>query len=126
MDKYLHIEQESCAIDSWCAGFTFNNHYTTIALCCPARAAMLRGQHAHNTNNTNVELPGGSFQKFRASGANDNNLPHYLNRAGYRTEFIGKIMNGYGVWNWDTPPAGWDRFDGMIDPCESPRAVIKG
>lgn len=77
---------------------------------------MLRGQQAHNTNNTYVELPGGSFQKFQASGEDANNLPHYLNRAGYRTEFIGKIMNGYGVYNYDTPPAGWDRFDGMIDP----------
>lgn len=51
---------------------------------------MLRGQQAHNTNNTNVQLPGGSFQKFQASGENDNNLPHYLKKAGYRTEFIGK------------------------------------
>lgn len=97
-------------------GFTFNNHYATVALCCPSRVAMLRGQQAHNTNNTYVSLPGGSFQKFQASGEDSNNLPHYLGRAGYRTEFIGKIMNGYAVYNYDTPPAGWDRFDGMIDP----------
>lgn len=77
---------------------------------------MLRGQQAHNTNNTYVSLPGGSFQKFQASGEDADNLPHYLKRAGYRTEFIGKIMNGYGIYNYDTPPAGWDRFDGMIDP----------
>lgn len=97
-------------------GFTFNNHYTTVALCCPSRVAMLRGQQAHNTNNTNVDLPGGSYQKFTASGASDDYLPHYLNRAGYRTEFIGKIMNGYGIYNYDSAPPGWDRFDGMIDP----------
>ncbi|ROV99094.1 hypothetical protein VMCG_06606 [Cytospora schulzeri] len=97
-------------------GFTYNNHYATVALCCPSRVAMLRGQHAHNTNNTNVNLPGGSFQKFVASGGNDNNLPHYLKRAGYRTEFIGKLMNGVAINNWDTVPAGWDRFDGMLDP----------
>lgn len=63
-----------------------------------------------------VQLPGGSFQKFQASGENDNNLPHYLKKAGYRTEFIGKIMNGYAIYNYETPPAGWDRFDGMLDP----------
>ncbi|PSR88619.1 arylsulfatase [Coniella lustricola] len=97
-------------------GFTFNNHYTTVALCCPSRAAMLRGQQAHNTNNTYVTLPGGSFSKFQASGEDADNLPHYMHRAGYRAEFIGKIMNGYASWNWDTPPAGWDRFDGMLDP----------
>lgn len=77
---------------------------------------MLRGQQAHNTNNTNVELPGGSYQKFVASGESEDYLPHYLNRAGYRTEFIGKIMNGYGSYNYDSPPPGWDRFDGMVDP----------
>lgn len=108
-----------------------------MALCCPSRAALLRGQHAHNTNITNVVLPGGSFTKFQASGEDANNLPHYLNRAGYRTEYaftllclfcavhvtdtpwtryIGKIMNGYANWNYDTPPSGWDRFDGMLDP----------
>lgn len=76
---------------------------------------MLRGQQAHNTNNTNVNLPGGSFQKFQASGEDNNNLPHYLKLAGYRSEFIGKIMNGYAIY-YDTPPAGWDRFDGMLDP----------
>lgn len=97
-------------------GFSFNNHYATVALCCPSRVAMLRGQQAHNTNNTYVSLPGGSFQKFQASGEDGNNLPHYLARAGYRTEFIGKIMNGYGIYNYATAPAGWDRFDGMIDP----------
>lgn len=77
---------------------------------------MLRGQQAHNTNNTYVSLPGGSFQKFKDSGEDANNLPHYLAKAGYRTEFIGKIMNGYGIYNYDSPPAGWDRFDGMLDP----------
>lgn len=77
---------------------------------------MLRGQHAHNTNNTDVNLPGGSYQKFLASGASDDYLPHYLRRAGYRTEFIGKIMNGYAVYNYDTVPPGWDHFDGMLDP----------
>lgn len=97
-------------------GFTFNNHYTTVALCCPSRVAMLRGQQAHNTNNTNVVLPGGSYQKFTASGASDDYLPHYLNRAGYRTEFIGKIMNGYGSYNYESAPPGWSRFDGMVDP----------
>lgn len=25
-------------------------------------------------------------------------------------------MNGYANWNYDTPPSGWDRFDGMLDP----------
>lgn len=30
-------------------GTTFKNHYATIAVCCPSRVGLLRGQYAHNT-----------------------------------------------------------------------------
>lgn len=33
------------------------NHFGTVALCCPARATLLRGQAAHNTNVTSVAGP---------------------------------------------------------------------
>lgn len=39
-------------------GTEFSNHYTTMALCCPARSSLLRGQQVHNTNITNVVKPG--------------------------------------------------------------------
>lgn len=39
-------------------GTEFTNHYTTQALCCPARSSFLRGQQVHNTNITNVVKPG--------------------------------------------------------------------
>lgn len=39
-------------------GVEFSNHYTTQALCCPARSSLLRGQQIHNTNITNVVKPG--------------------------------------------------------------------
>lgn len=39
-------------------GTEFTNHYTTQALCCPARSSLLRGQQIHNTNITNVVKPG--------------------------------------------------------------------
>jgi N-acetylglucosamine-6-sulfatase len=39
-------------------GTTFTNHWATVALCCPSRASLLRGQAAHNTNITNVGPPG--------------------------------------------------------------------
>lgn len=35
-----HIVQE---------GTLYKNHYATIALCCPSRVGLLRGQYAHNT-----------------------------------------------------------------------------
>lgn len=39
-------------------GLDFVNHYATVAQCCPSRTALLRGQHAHNTNVTHVIAPG--------------------------------------------------------------------
>lgn len=39
-------------------GTEFTNHYTTMALCCPSRSSLLRGQQVHNTNITNVVAPG--------------------------------------------------------------------
>ena len=30
-------------------GTTYRNHYATIAVCCPSRVSLLRGQYAHNT-----------------------------------------------------------------------------
>lgn len=29
---------------------------------------------------------------------------------------IGKVMNGYGVSNYDTVPKGWDHVDGLLEP----------
>lgn len=39
-------------------GTEFTNHYGTTAQCCPARAGILRGQYAHNTNITHVNGAG--------------------------------------------------------------------
>jgi arylsulfatase A-like enzyme len=39
-------------------GTTFTNHYSTVAICCPSRVSLLRGQAAHNTNNTAIQAPG--------------------------------------------------------------------
>ncbi|KAK7734010.1 hypothetical protein SLS53_008005, partial [Cytospora paraplurivora] len=44
----------------------------------------------------------------------DNNyLPHWLKAAGYRTEYVGKIMNGYGLSNYDVTVKGWDWVDAV-------------
>jgi len=97
-------------------GFTAQNHYATVALCCPSRVALLRGQHAHNTNNTYVNAPGGGYDKFRLSGEDNDYLPHWLKKAGYHSEYIGKLMNQYGPYNYNFTPKGWDHFDGLLDP----------
>lgn len=67
-------------------GTEFTNHYTTMALCCPARSSLFRGQQIHNTNITNVIKPGGTYNKWVLSQQDQNYLPFWLNEAGYRTE----------------------------------------
>ncbi|RYP92649.1 hypothetical protein DL770_001231 [Monosporascus sp. CRB-9-2] len=97
-------------------GAEFTNHYTNTALCCPSRSTLLRGQTVHNTNLTNVVNPGGSYNKWVKSGQDLDYLPHWLGAAGYRTEYIGKIMNGYGLSNYDVAPKGWDWTDILLEP----------
>ncbi|KAI0491164.1 arylsulfatase [Xylaria cf. heliscus] len=97
-------------------GTEFTNHYTNQALCCPSRSTVLRGQTVHNTNMTNVVQPGGSYNKWVLSGQDKNYLPHWLNAAGYRTEYIGKLMNGYDLSNYHTKSEGWDWSDLLVEP----------
>lgn len=40
-------------------GTTFNNHFTTVAICCPARVSLWTGKQPHNTNVTDVSPPYG-------------------------------------------------------------------
>lgn len=78
--------------------------------------ALLRGQHAHNTNVTYVSAPGGGYEKFVLSGQDKDYLPQWLKAAGYSTSYLGKLMNQYGYYNYDIAPKGWDHFDGLLDP----------
>ncbi|KAI3328131.1 arylsulfatase [Xylariaceae sp. AK1471] len=97
-------------------GTQFVNHYATVALCCPSRASLLRGQAAHNTNITYVSNPGGNYQKWLVSEENEEYLPHWLANAGYNTEYLGKFLNGYGIGNYMVKPKGWSHTDLLVDP----------
>ncbi|RMZ73629.1 arylsulfatase [Pyrenophora seminiperda CCB06] len=97
-------------------GVEFTQHYGTTAQCCPARASILRGQFSHNTNITHVNGPGGNYDKWLASKQDEDYLPLWLKQAGYRTEYVGKFMNGYNTANWADSPKHWDWMDTLIDP----------
>jgi N-acetylglucosamine-6-sulfatase len=73
-------------------GVTFHNSFSPFPLCCPARASFLTGQLTHNHRVYWHERPSGygAFDDSRT-------LATSLVRAGYRTGFVGKYLNRYGL-----------------------------
>ncbi|MGH3336762.1 MAG: sulfatase-like hydrolase/transferase [Nocardioides sp.] len=73
-------------------GVKFHNSFSPFPLCCPARASFLTGQLAHNHGVFWHERPYGygAFDDSRT-------LSTSLRRAGYRTGFVGKYLNRYGL-----------------------------
>ena len=104
------------------AGVTFTNALSNYPLCCPARATILTGQYPHNNGIKGNEWPEGGYKKFYLSGAEQETLPVWLQRAGYRTGFIGKYLNHYGSTdpNESTPggatyvPPGWNDWRATV------------
>lgn len=110
-------------------GLTWNNSFATTPLCCPNRATFLTGRYAHNHQVWWHEAPWGygSFDdRSTIAGA--------MQRAGYRTGYVGKYLNLYGEQppyaDPDHLPAtyvpnGWHQWRGTPDstglPASDPR-----
>jgi len=79
-------------------GTSFSNYFDNYALCCVARASILRGQNANNTQIKGNNPPRGGFEKFYELGEDGekSTIGTWLQRDGYETAFIGKYLNGYG------------------------------
>jgi N-acetylglucosamine-6-sulfatase len=95
-------------------GVTFNRHVTTLSHCCPSRATFLTGQYTHNHEVFTNRPPDGGYEKFDDSEA----LPVALQRAGYRTGFLGKYLNGYPGRSNPPPgtvPPGWTTWFALLD-----------
>jgi arylsulfatase A-like enzyme len=85
-------------------GVTFDNFFATFPLCCPSRASFLTGQYPHNHGVLSNGGPKGGADELDDSRT----LPVRLDRAGYRTGFVGKYLNGFS--GNDIPP-GWDEWN---------------
>ena len=88
------------------AGATFNNAYAAYPLCCPSRATLLTGQHAHNHGVLGNTAPDGGYEMLR----DGETLPVWLGRSNYRSIHIGKMPNGYGAADPTYVPPGWGPF----------------
>lgn len=94
------------------AGTRFTDAISPYPLCCPARATLLTGQHAHNHGVLSNRGPKGGWPALRDS--EHDLLPVWLRRAGYRTTFTGKFLNVYGRENPREVPAGWDNWHAIV------------
>ncbi len=91
-------------------GLKFRNSFSPYPLCCPSRATFLSGQYAHNHKVLENSAPFG-FGSFDDSRT----IATALQDAGYRTGFVGKYLNNYGIdrskvtgeHSWRYVPRGW-------------------
>ena len=88
------------------AGASFTNAYASYPLCCPSRATLLTGQHAHNHGVLGNTAPDGGYDMLR----DEETLPVWLGRSNYRSIHIGKMPNGYGAADPTYVPPGWGPF----------------
>lgn len=94
-------------------GTTFSNAFATFPLCCPSRATFLTGQYGHNHGVMSNHPPEGGYSAFDDSGT----LPVAMRRAGYRTGYVGKYLNGYQAQARQDPstiPPGWSYWHALV------------
>jgi N-acetylglucosamine-6-sulfatase len=92
-------------------GVDFKDFYVTDPLCCPSRATFLTGEYAHNTGVISDE-GANALPALRESDT----LGPWLQDAGYRTAFVGKYLNGYGLDDPEQVPPGWTEWHALTDP----------
>jgi arylsulfatase A-like enzyme len=84
-------------------GVTFTNAFAVNPLCCPSRASILTGLYSHSTG----IWTNSGFGRFDDRST----IAVQLQRAGYRTAFIGKYLNTY---NSSYVPPGWNRWVAFV------------
>eukprot|EP00808_Paulinella_micropora_P017414 g74708.t1 len=77
-------------------GTTFSNAFAAVPVCCPSRASILTGQHAHNTKVTGNTIGSNCSSASWRQGGEMNTYAVHLQRAGYWTAYWGKYLNKYG------------------------------
>lgn len=97
-------------------GTTFSNFFATDSLCCPSRSTILTGQFPHNTGVFTNNGNDGGYGAFMKNHNERKCFAPAMQKAGYRTGFMGKYLNGYqpGDRNGGSKPyvpSGWDEWD---------------
>jgi N-acetylglucosamine-6-sulfatase len=93
-------------------GTTFARNFASFPECCPSRATMITGQYAHNHGVRSNDPDRGGYQALR--GRRDT-LGVWMQRAGYRTAYIGKFLNGWGLNVHYGIPPGWSDWEVPVE-----------
>ena len=92
------------------SGATFTRFTAPQPLCCPSRAQIMTGQYAQNNGVRDNSGPHGGIRGFEKAAPTA--LPVWLQRAGYRTGFVGKYLNSYSEQHGPQP--GWEWFNPTV------------
>jgi N-acetylglucosamine-6-sulfatase len=105
-------------------GVRFTNSFVEFPFCCPSRSAFLTGKLAHNHHilGNDAQTDGGYGKYHDLWEGND--LPVWLQHAGYVTAAMGKWLNGYAdsLFARRVPP-GWNEW---FVPTSHPEAKFGG
>jgi N-acetylglucosamine-6-sulfatase len=87
-------------------GTRFTNFVVAAPICCPSRAGMMTGTYPHQ-NGVYMNHSG-----FASLNAKANTIGSWLQRAGYRTAWLGKFLQGYKrvVADPTRPAPGFDHW----------------
>lgn len=101
-------------------GVTFARAFVNTPLCCPSRASLLTGLHAHTHGVVANRAPDGGFEGFRDRGLEARSVATWLQAAGYRTALVGKYLNRYpgdgANADFAYVPPGFDTFAAFFAP----------
>lgn len=90
-------------------GARFTHAISPHPMCCPARSTLFTGQYGQSHGVRHNTGPWGGDQRLVRR---DENIGAWLRRAGYRTSFHGKFLNGYEKHRW--VPNGWTTWDAQV------------
>ena len=92
-------------------GAEMTNFYVEQSSCCPSRASILSGLYAHNHGVIGNVWPQGGYDRWRET-KQDDDLPVWLEKAGYRSALLGKYFNEYPYHPGSTSPTPRRRSGG--------------
>jgi arylsulfatase A-like enzyme len=96
-------------------GVTFSHFYVSVSLCCPSRTSILRGQYSHNDGVLTNGSGNGGFETAHQLGIEKSTIGTWLQKAGYKTAYIGKYLNAYpDTVAQNYVPPGWNEFDSAV------------